>query len=123
VIGIVRPEKAIDVLEALYRAQVRGVSMSRVRGHGGKLEWVETYRATTVQMGLGEKVRLEIPVSDEFVQTTTEALSEGAILITPEGAIELELPAAEPRCVAAPDRRPGSMDVGTTAEGSPISSA
>ena len=34
VIGIVRPEKANDVLEALYRAEVRGVSMSRVQGHG-----------------------------------------------------------------------------------------
>ena len=35
VIGIVRPEKANDVLESLYRAEVRGVSMSRVQGHGG----------------------------------------------------------------------------------------
>ncbi|TFG72474.1 MAG: transcriptional regulator, partial [Solirubrobacterales bacterium] len=30
VIGIVRPEKANDVLEALYRAHVQGVSMSKV---------------------------------------------------------------------------------------------
>jgi nitrogen regulatory protein PII len=78
VIGIVRPEKANDVLEALYRAEVRGVSMSRVQGHGGELERVETYRGTTVQMGLAEKVRLEIAVSDEFVDTTVEALCEGA---------------------------------------------
>jgi nitrogen regulatory protein PII len=77
VIGIVRPEKANDVLEALYRAEVRGVSMSRVQGHGGELERVETYRGTTVQMGLAEKVRLEIAVSDEFVQTTIDALCEG----------------------------------------------
>jgi nitrogen regulatory protein PII len=78
VIGIVRPEKTNDVLEALYRAEVRGVSMSRVQGHGGELERVETYRGTTVQMGLSEKVRLEIAVSDEFVDTTVEALCEGA---------------------------------------------
>ena len=52
VIGIVRPEKANDVLEALYRAEVRGVSMSRVQGHGGELDRVETYRGTTVKMGL-----------------------------------------------------------------------
>lgn len=77
VIGIVRPEKANDVLEALYRAEVRGVSISRVQGHGGELERVETYRGTTVQMGLSEKVRLEIAVSDEFVQTTVDALCEG----------------------------------------------
>ncbi len=78
VIGIVRPEKANDVLEALYRAEIRGVSMSRVQGHGGELERVETYRGTTVQMGLSEKVRLEIAVSDDFVQPTVEALCEGA---------------------------------------------
>ncbi len=78
VVGIVRPEKANDVLEALYRAQVSGVSMSRVQGHGGELERVETYRGTTVKMGLAEKVRFEIAVSDEFVQPTVDALCEGA---------------------------------------------
>ena len=78
VVAIVRPEKANDVLEALFRAQVSGVSMSRVQGHGGELERVETYRGTTVKMDLAEKVRFEIAVSDEFVQPTVDALCEGA---------------------------------------------
>lgn len=78
VIGIVRPEKANDVLEALYRAEVRGVSMSRVQGHGGELDRVETYRGTTVKMELSEKVRFEIAVSDSFVEPTIEALVQGA---------------------------------------------
>ena len=77
VIGIVRPEQANQVLEALYRAEVRGFSMSRVQGHGGELDRVETYRGTTVQMGLSEKVRFEIAVSDEFVRPTVDALCEG----------------------------------------------
>ena len=77
VIGIVRPEKTNDVLEALYRAEVRGISMSRVQGHGGELERVETYRGTTVRMGLSDKVRFEIAVSEEFVQPTIEALCDG----------------------------------------------
>ncbi len=77
VIGIVRPEKANDVLEALYRAEVRGVSMSRVQGHGGELERVETYRGTTVKMGLNDKVRFEIAVSEPFVEPAIEALCEG----------------------------------------------
>jgi nitrogen regulatory protein P-II 1 len=76
VIGVVRPEKANDVLEALYRAEVRGVSISRVEGHGGELERVETYRGTTVKMGLSEKVRFEIAVSETFVQPTIDALRE-----------------------------------------------
>ena len=78
VIGIVRPEKANDVLEALYRAEVRGVSISRVQGHGGELDRVETYRGTTVQVGLADKVRFEIAVSDPFVETTVQALADGA---------------------------------------------
>jgi nitrogen regulatory protein PII len=78
VIGIVRPDKANDVLEALYRAEVRGFSMSRVQGHGGELDRVETYRGTTVKMGLADKVRFEVAVSDEFVQPTIDALCDGA---------------------------------------------
>ena len=77
VIGIVRPEKANDVLEALYRADVRGVSMSRVQGHGGELERVETYRGTTVKMGLSEKVRFEVAVSDDFVEPAVNAVQRG----------------------------------------------
>jgi nitrogen regulatory protein PII len=78
VIGIVRPEKANDVLEALYRADVRGLSISRIQGHGGELDRVETYRGTTVKMELAEKVRFEIAVSDSFVQPTVDALCAGA---------------------------------------------
>jgi nitrogen regulatory protein P-II 1 len=57
---------------------VKGFSISRVQGHGGELDRVETYRGTTVKMGLSEKVRFEVAVSDSFVQTTVEALCEGA---------------------------------------------
>ena len=78
VIGITRPEKVNDVLEALFRAEVRGISISRVQGHGGELDRVETYRGTTVQMGLADKMRFEIAVSDDFVDPTIQALCEGA---------------------------------------------
>jgi nitrogen regulatory protein PII len=77
VIGIVRPEMTNGVLEALYRAEVRGFSMSHVQGHGGELERVETYRGTTVRVGMSDKVRFEIAVSDEFVEPTIEALCDG----------------------------------------------
>jgi nitrogen regulatory protein P-II 1 len=77
VIGIIRPEKTSEVLEALYRSEVRGFSLSRVQGHGGELDRVETYRGTRVQMGLEDKVRYEIAVSDDFVEPTIQALCEG----------------------------------------------
>jgi nitrogen regulatory protein P-II 1 len=78
VIAIVRPDKANDVLEALYRADVRGLTMTRVQGHGGETERVETYRGTTVKMELSEKVRFEIGVSDHYVEATIQAISDGA---------------------------------------------
>src|SRR4051812_38890349 len=78
VVAIVRPEKANDVLEALYRAEVRGLSMSRVQGHGGETDRVETYRGTTVKMELAEKVRFEVAVSDHFVEPTIKAIQAGA---------------------------------------------
>ena len=77
VIAIVRPEKLNDVLEALYRAEVRGLTISRVRGHGGETEQVETYRGTTVKVELHDKVRLEIGVSDNFVKPTVDAILSG----------------------------------------------
>jgi len=74
VVAIIRPEKLNEVLEALYRAEVRGLTISRVRGHGGETEAVETYRGTTVKVELHDKVRLEIGVSDPFVQPTVKAI-------------------------------------------------
>jgi nitrogen regulatory protein P-II 1 len=78
IVAIVRPERANDVLEALYTAEVRGVTLSRVRGHGGETERVETYRGTTVKMELQDKVRFEIGVSDNFVEATVHAILESA---------------------------------------------
>ncbi len=77
VVAIVRPEKLNDVLEGLYRAEVRGLTISRVRGHGGETEQVETYRGTTVKVELHDKVRIEIGVSDNFVKPTVDAILAG----------------------------------------------
>lgn len=74
VVAVVRTEKLNDVLEALFRAEVRGLTISRVKGHGGELERVQTYRGTTVKMELCDKVRVEIGVSDHFVEPTVEAI-------------------------------------------------
>jgi nitrogen regulatory protein P-II 1 len=79
IIAVIRPDKLNDVLEALYHAEVRGLTVSRVMGHGGETERVETYRGTTVKMGLQEKVRLEIGVSSaHFVDATVQAILTAA---------------------------------------------
>mgnify|MGYP003487521698 FL=1 len=78
IVAIVRPEKLNEVLEALFQAEVRGLTLSRDQGHGGETERVETYRGTTVKMELHEKVRLEIGVSEPFVKPTVEAILKAA---------------------------------------------
>jgi nitrogen regulatory protein P-II 1 len=76
--AIIRPEKLSDVLEALFKAEVYGLTISRVQGHGGETEQVETYRGTTVKMELVEKVRLDIGVSDPFVPVAIDAILAAA---------------------------------------------
>jgi nitrogen regulatory protein P-II 1 len=78
IVAIIRPDSLNAVLERLYRAEVRGLTVSRVLGHGGETEQVETYRGTTVKVELHEKVRLEIGVSESFVDVTVRAILESA---------------------------------------------
>ncbi|HET9439828.1 MAG TPA: P-II family nitrogen regulator [Longimicrobiales bacterium] len=96
IVAIIRPDKLSDVLEALFRAEVRGLTVSRVHGHGGELETVQTYRGTTVKMELQEKVRLEIGVSEPFVEPTvqtilrsasTGAVGDGKVFVLPIQAV------------------------------------
>ena len=76
--AIIRPDQLNDVLKALFKAEVHGLTVSRVQGHGGETEPVETYRGMTVKMELTEKVMLDIGVSQAFVERTVEAILEAA---------------------------------------------
>jgi nitrogen regulatory protein P-II 1 len=78
IVAIVRPERLSAVLEELFKAQIQGLTISHVQGHGGEREQVETYRGTTVKMELSEKVRLEIGVSNHFVDPTVRAVLKAA---------------------------------------------
>jgi len=78
VVAIVRPDRVPAVLEELYKAEVQGLTISRVQGHGGEREHVETYRGLSVKMELSDKVRFEIGVSNHFVEPTVRAVLKGA---------------------------------------------
>ncbi|MDX1740559.1 MAG: P-II family nitrogen regulator [Rhodothermales bacterium] len=72
--AIVRPDRVNAVLKALFQAEIRGLTVSRVRGHGGESDVEETYRGTTVRMELTDKAMIDIGVSDPFVDTTVNAI-------------------------------------------------
>jgi nitrogen regulatory protein P-II 1 len=75
---IVRPERLPDVKTALFRAGVTGITLSRVSGHGGEHEVLSQYRGTTLVMEFHEKVRIEMAVSEPFVEPTIQAILSSA---------------------------------------------
>jgi nitrogen regulatory protein P-II 1 len=76
--AIIRPEKLDDVKAALFREEVTGLTISRVSGHGGEKEHLETYRGRPLVFEFHEKVRLEIAVSEPFVDRTVKAIIDSA---------------------------------------------
>lgn len=78
IVAVIRPDRLSATLQALHRAEVHGLTVHRVQGHGGETDTVETYRGTTVKMELHDKIRLEIGVSEPFVEPTIAAIVEAA---------------------------------------------
>ncbi len=76
--AIVRPERLAAVKMALFRQGVTGISVARVTGHGGEHEIVEHYRGSSVVLEFREKVKLEIAVSEPFVERTIDAIVSAA---------------------------------------------
>src|SRR5215468_11056968 len=78
IVTVVRPERLTAVKEALFRVGVTGMTLSRASGHGGEQEVVEHYRGSSVVLEFREKVRIEMAVSDPFVQPTISAILDAA---------------------------------------------
>lgn len=78
VTAIIRKEKLNDVLTALFEAEISGITVTKVQGHGGETEKVQTYRGTTVKMELSEKVRLDIGITDSFVDAAVRTILRAA---------------------------------------------
>jgi nitrogen regulatory protein P-II 1 len=75
---IIRPERLAEVKAALFRAGVTGISISRVSGHGGERDIVEHYRASSIVLEFREKVKIEMAVSEPFVEPTIKAILASA---------------------------------------------
>ena len=75
---VIRPEKLPEVKAALFRAGLTGVTISRVSGHGGERELVETYRGSQVILEFREKVKVEMACSEPFVEPCIKAILSAA---------------------------------------------
>ena len=76
--AVIRPNRLSQVKEALFNAGVRGITISRVSGHGGQGGIVEQYRGSQFIVEFHEKVKLEIAVSEDFVDATLDAIVKSA---------------------------------------------
>lgn len=76
--AIIRPERLQAVKESLFSAGVRGITISRVNGHGGQAGQVATYRGSPYVVEFHEKVQIQIAVSDPFVEPTVDAVVKAA---------------------------------------------
>lgn len=78
VIAIVRPEKLEALKEALFAANVSGMTISQVNGCGNQHGWKEYFRGTEVLLNMVPKVKFEVVVDDEKVDGLVEVIQKAA---------------------------------------------
>lgn len=78
VIAIIRPEKLDAVKRELQKIEVNRLTVSSASGYGAQKGHLEIYRAMEYEVNLLEKIKLEIAVNDDFLESTIEAIQTGA---------------------------------------------
>ncbi|MBI4912452.1 MAG: P-II family nitrogen regulator [Acidobacteria bacterium] len=76
--AIIRPEKLEEVKSSLFAAEVEGLTLLKVAGHGGEKVALETYRGAPMVYEFHEKIQLDIAVSEPFVDITINAILASA---------------------------------------------
>jgi nitrogen regulatory protein P-II 1 len=75
--AILSPDKLDEVREALIKAEITRITVSRCSGHG-RAEAEELYRGQVVVPNLQDRVRLDIACNDAFVDITVDAILSAA---------------------------------------------
>ncbi|MCI8425619.1 MAG: P-II family nitrogen regulator [Adlercreutzia sp.] len=92
VTAIVRPEKMEPLKDALFAANVSGMTISQVHGCGAQHGWTEYVRGNEVLLNMVPKVKFEIVVEDGAVDdlvavivgaARTGEVGDGKIFVAP----------------------------------------
>ena len=75
VVAVIPPHHLNEVLDELYKREVRMVTVGQVMGYGQEKGEAEVYRGHTEVGRLLQKVKLEIAVRDDSVQEITNAIT------------------------------------------------
>lgn len=78
IIAIIQPTKLEAVKEALSHIEVFRLTVSDVQGIGRQKGHTEIYRGHEYQINFVNKVKLEIAVDDDYVESTIQAISDSA---------------------------------------------
>lgn len=78
VVAIIKPFKLDDVREALHEVDIHGMTVTDAKGFGRQKGHTEIYRGAEYAIEFLPKVRLEIAVSDDKVESTIEVISDAA---------------------------------------------
>lgn len=78
IIALIQPHKLPDVKKALYDAKVCKMTVTNALGCGQQKGYTETYRGVIHEVNLLKKIKLEIAVNEDFVQSTINAIIKGA---------------------------------------------
>src|ERR1035437_1870976 len=76
--AIIRPFKLDDVKEALLEEDIRGMTITEVRGYGRQKGHKETYRGSEYQIEFVPKIRIEIVVEDSAAEKVIDAILKTA---------------------------------------------
>lgn len=76
--AIIRPEKLQNVITGLRAVGVTGFSVIPVQGRGQQKNSMGMYRGHVYTINLHPKIKMEIVVSDEFVQPAIDAIITAA---------------------------------------------
>ena len=76
--AVIKPFKLDDVREALADIGVQGITVTEVKGFGRQKGHTELYRGAEYVVDFLPKIKLEIAVSDSFVDNTIETILKTA---------------------------------------------
>lgn len=78
IVAYIQPDALNRVKQELYRKEIFKLSVTNALGCGEQKGYSETWRGVDIEVNLLKKVRIEIAVTESFVQKTIDAIVAGA---------------------------------------------
>ncbi len=78
IVAMIQPHQLPEVKKALFEAQVHNMTVTNALGCGRQKGYTETYRGVIHEINLLKKIRLEIAVNEDFVESAINAIIGGA---------------------------------------------